>query len=68
MVIPLSIFRRGIPPLSAQPIFPLHQHPQGVIGVSENVLRGDCSTIPGNELPLLAQQVLMQYLLSVQGP
>ncbi|CAM9493358.1 unnamed protein product [Ectocarpus sp. 13 AM-2016] len=28
----------------------------GVIGVSEDVIRGDCSTLPGNELELIAQQ------------
>lgn len=30
---------------------------QGVIGVSDRVSRGDCSTLPGNELPLLAEKV-----------
>ena len=30
---------------------------QGVIGVSDSVSRGDCSTLPGNELPLLAKKV-----------
>lgn len=30
---------------------------QGVIGVSEDAIRGDCSTLPGNELDLIAQQV-----------
>lgn len=29
---------------------------QGVIGVSEDAIRGDCSTLPGNELELIAQQ------------
>ncbi|CAM9215059.1 unnamed protein product, partial [Laminaria digitata] len=28
----------------------------GVVGVSDGVSRGDCSTLPGNELPLLAEQ------------
>ena len=27
-----------------------------MIGVSEDAIRGDCSTLPGNELELIAQQ------------
>ncbi|CAM9760274.1 unnamed protein product [Ectocarpus sp. 6 AP-2014] len=33
-----------------------HKTKAGVIGVSEDVIRGDCSTLPGNELELIAQQ------------
>lgn len=29
---------------------------QGVIGVSEDALRGDCSTLPGNELDMISQK------------
>lgn len=37
------------------PFWPINT--QGVIGLSEDVIRGDCSTLPGNELELIAQQV-----------
>ncbi|CAM9237306.1 unnamed protein product [Scytosiphon promiscuus] len=33
-----------------------HKTKAGVIGVSEDAIRGDCSTLPGNELELIAQQ------------
>lgn len=30
---------------------------QGVVGIKDSVVRGDCSTLPGNELPRIAEQV-----------
>ena len=27
------------------------------MGLSEHAIRGDCSTLPGNELPLIAEKV-----------
>lgn len=34
----------------------MHPTQKGVIGVSEDVIYGDCSTLPGNELEIIAQQ------------
>lgn len=34
---------------------PTQRPQQGVIGVSEDAVRGDCSTLPGNELALISQ-------------
>lgn len=37
-------------------VHPTQRALQGVIGVSEDAIRGDCSTLPGNELDMISQR------------